>query len=59
MLGRRLLTIILTTIVPTVLLNVISYATNHFKVSITIISDNILFPIFCVLSLLFSPQIYK
>ena len=31
MLGRRLLTIILTTIVPTVLLNVISYATNHFK----------------------------
>ena len=45
MLGRRLLTIILTTIVPTVLLNVISYATNHFKVSITILSDNILFPI--------------
>jgi len=31
MLGRRLLTIILTTIVPTVLLNCISYATNHFK----------------------------
>ena len=30
-LGRRLLTIILTTIVPTVLLNIISYATNHFK----------------------------
>jgi hypothetical protein len=31
MLGRQLLTIILTTIVPTVLLNIISYATNHFK----------------------------
>ena len=46
MLGRRLLTIILTTIVPTVLLNVISYATNHFKVSIPILSDNILFSIF-------------
>ena len=30
-LGRRLLTIILTTFVPTVLLNMISYSTNHFK----------------------------
>ena len=30
-LGRKLLTIILTTIVPTILLNIISYATNHFK----------------------------
>ena len=58
MLGRRLLTIILTTIVPTVLLNVISYATNHFKVSITIPSDNILFSIFlCIVSPLLSTNL--
>ena len=30
-LGRRLLTIIMTTFVPTVLLIVTSYSTNHFK----------------------------
>ena len=30
-LGRNLLTIILTTFVPTVLLNMISYSTNYFK----------------------------
>ena len=29
--GRNLLTIILTTFVPTVLLNMISYSTNYFK----------------------------
>ena len=29
--GRNLLTIILTTFVPTVLLNMISYSTNFFK----------------------------
>ena len=30
-LGRRLLTIVLTTFVPTVLLSIISFSTNHFK----------------------------
>ena len=30
-LGRKLLTIVLTTFVPTVLLSMISFSTNHFK----------------------------
>jgi hypothetical protein len=30
-LGRKLLTIVLTTFVPTVLLSIISFSTNHFK----------------------------